>query len=228
MVIFINDRPIHLVDGQEGVNKKFDTIISDIGMISGLKEWRKKVLIPDAKAEILTAFFRAIKEIKKFDFKSVTFLVNNIEDAKETIFAEYKIVNAAGGLVLNKENKILMIHRLGKWDFPKGKAEKGETIRETALREVEEECNVKVALIDKYYISYHTYLHKNQRVLKRTYWYEMRLISDAHMAPQENEGIDDVKWMNASEMYKALFKSYPSILNVAKNMLSQELSFSKG
>lgn len=228
MVIFINDRPIYLVDGQPETNKKFDTIISDISMIKGLKEWRKKVLIPNANNQLITAFFKTIKEIKKFDFKSLTFYVDDIELAKTAIFEEYKIVNAAGGLVLNNESKILMIHRLGKWDLPKGKAEKGETIRETALREVEEECNVKVSLIDKYYISYHTYLHKNQRVLKRTYWYQMNLISDANMAPQENEGIDDVRWMNASEMYKALHKSYPSILNVAKNMLCQELSFSKG
>lgn len=228
MVIFINDRPIFLVDNQEGVNKKFDTIISDISMIKSLKDWRKKVLIPNGTPEIITAFFKAIKEIKKFDFKSLTFLVENKEEAQQTIFDQYKIVNAAGGLVLNQENKILMIHRLGKWDLPKGKAEKGESIRETALREVEEECNIKVALIDNYYISYHTYLHKNVRVLKRTYWYQMKLISDKDMAPQKDEGIDDVRWMDAAKMYKVLYKSYPSIQNVVKNMLNQELSFSKG
>ncbi|AWV98989.1 NUDIX hydrolase [Arcticibacterium luteifluviistationis] len=228
MVIFINDRPIYLIEGQARVNKKFDTIISDISMIKSLKEWRKKILIPNANDEIIMAFFKAIKEIKKFDFKSITFLVEDLEEAEKTVFDQYKIVDAAGGLVLNKENKILMIHRLNKWDFPKGKAEKGETIRETALREVEEECNIKVALIDKYYISYHTYLHKNQRVLKRTYWYQMQLISDINMAPQKDEGIDDVRWMNTAEMYKALHKSYPSILNVVKKMMNQELSFSKG
>ena len=33
--------------------------------------------------------------------------------------------------------------RLGKWDLPKGKLDKGETIEECALREIEEETGAK-------------------------------------------------------------------------------------
>lgn len=48
----------------------------------------------------------------------------------------FKRIDAAGGVVFNSEGKILVIHRLGVWDLPKGKAEKGESMEETALREV--------------------------------------------------------------------------------------------
>src|SRR5665213_1803978 len=51
----------------------------------------------------------------------------------------YKYIEAAGGLVLNEKGKVLMIHRLGVWDLPKGKLDKGETPRKAAIREIEEE-----------------------------------------------------------------------------------------
>ena len=54
----------------------------------------------------------------------------------------FKDVRAAGGLVENSEGAFLFIFRNGKWDLPKGKMEKGEKKKETALREVEEECGI--------------------------------------------------------------------------------------
>ena len=53
------------------------------------------------------------------------------------------MVEAAGGLVYNKEDELLMIFRNGKWDLPKGKKEKGEEIESCAKREVQEECGVR-------------------------------------------------------------------------------------
>jgi len=49
-----------------------------------------------------------------------------------------------GGKVYNSEHKILFIKRNGYWDLPKGKTEKGESIEETSVREVEEETGVKL------------------------------------------------------------------------------------
>ena len=53
----------------------------------------------------------------------------------------YKIIEAAGGVVFNEKNEILMIYRLKTWDLPKGKIEKGETPADAAFREVCEETN---------------------------------------------------------------------------------------
>ena len=228
MVIFINDRPIRLVEktgDREKAKRKFDTIITSPRKITNIKDWKKKVLFPETNREIIRTFFNEIKNIKAFDFKSATFWVDDMEEAMDEILKQYKIVDAAGGVILNEEGKLLMIHRLGKWDLPKGKAEKKESLMETAEREVEEECNVHVDVLDDFVISYHTYLHKNQRVLKRTYWYKMRLISDRYMKPQLEEDIDEIKWMNRSEMHKAMLNSYASIVWVINKSLKEELEF---
>ena len=58
------------------------------------------------------------------------------EDFYQKLEARYEDIKAAGGVVFNANDEVLLIYRRGKWDFPKGKAEKGETIEETALREV--------------------------------------------------------------------------------------------
>ncbi|MFR9577896.1 MAG: NUDIX domain-containing protein, partial [Rikenellaceae bacterium] len=69
-------------------------------------------------------------------------------DKKETehIFklftSQFTMVVAAGGVVERDDEKILMIHRNGRWDLPKGHWESGETIEECAVREVEEESGV--------------------------------------------------------------------------------------
>ena len=49
----------------------------------------------------------------------------------------FNIIKAGGGVVNNNKNQILFIYRLKRWDLPKGKLDKGETIRECAEREVE-------------------------------------------------------------------------------------------
>ena len=228
MVLFINDRPVYLINNFSSKQKNYGTVILDFSKQSNIKEWRKKVLYPNATNDNIVEFFKAIKTIKRFGFKSLTFVVQDIESAKNAIFDQYELVDAAGGVVLNAKKQILMIYRLGVWDLPKGKAENGETIKETAKREVEEECNIEVSLKDEHYISYHTYLHKNRRVLKRTYWFNMNLISDANMTPQKEENIEKVKWMNRKQMHKAMLLTYASIQNVLDHVLSQELNFSKG
>jgi ADP-ribose pyrophosphatase YjhB (NUDIX family) len=228
MVLFINDRPIYLIEEFDSKNKNYGSVILDFKKQKNIKDWKKRVLYPNATEEDLIQFFKAIKSIKKFDFKSLTFVVEDLEKAMMTVFNQYEIVDAAGGVVLNAKNQVLMIYRLGVWDLPKGKAEIGETIIETAKREVEEECNIEISVKENSFISYHTYSHKNKQVLKRTHWYKMDLISDAKMTPQKEENIIKVKWMNRNNMHKALLNSYASIVHVLNHSLSQELSFSKG
>ena len=58
------------------------------------------------------------------------------------MYAKLPVVVAGGGKVYNSKKEVLFIHRNGKWDLPKGKAEKKEDMETTAIREVEEECAV--------------------------------------------------------------------------------------
>ena len=48
--------------------------------------------------------------------------------------AAFRLVEAAGGAVVNDRGERLMIYRNGRWDLPKGHWERGETIEACALR----------------------------------------------------------------------------------------------
>ncbi|MCD8539937.1 MAG: NUDIX domain-containing protein [Leadbetterella sp.] len=126
-------------------------------------------------------------------------------------------MKAAGGVVENASGRILMMKRLGFWDLPKGKAEKGEKSEITAIREVEEECNITVFAERKLATTWHTYFQKGKLVIKRTKWYGMKLISDSKMKPQKEEGIEELAWMGPAEVEAALKMSYRSIIYVLDN-----------
>ena len=128
-----------------------------------------------------------------------------------------KNINAAGGLVTNNLNQILLIHRLGKWDLPKGKQEKGESIQNTAVREVAEECGLtleNIVLGDEICQTIHFYTLDSQRIQKTTYWYEMQYDMQTELVPQTEEGIEQVCWVNLSDVKELLEDSYDTIREV--------------
>ena len=127
--------------------------------------------------------------------------------------SRFKIIRAAGGLVRKKE-KFLMIYRMKKWDLPKGKREKNENSRGTAVREVQEECNITVKLGRKICTTWHTYTMNRHAMLKRTKWFVMDCVDDSKMKPAVEEDIEDIRWMTRKEVYHALEHSYKSISHV--------------
>ena len=68
-----------------------------------------------------------------------------------------KFYVAAKGIVLNEENKILMIQRVdsddygGMWEFPGGTMEYGELPEECLVREIKEEVNLDVEIVKYLY-----------------------------------------------------------------------------
>jgi 8-oxo-dGTP pyrophosphatase MutT (NUDIX family) len=138
---------------------------------------------------------------------------SNLKELFRDFCQFYKIIEAAGGLVFNEENKVLAILRNNIWDLPKGKIEKGETHEEAALREVEEETGLKNIKLKRFLTTtYHTYFdpRKNRKVLKISYWYEMKS-KDKELSPQHEEGIELAEWIDLSEL-KAKKPIYNNIL----------------
>jgi 8-oxo-dGTP pyrophosphatase MutT (NUDIX family) len=119
---------------------------------------------------------------------------------------------AGGGLVYNKKGEVLFIFRNGKWDLPKGGIEKGEEIRETALREVEEETGVTNLVIKrKLQKTYHIFKRSGRYKLKVTHWFEMKTDFDGTPVAQANEGIEKAVWLNPAQVKEALKNSFENI-----------------
>ncbi|MBT8307445.1 MAG: NUDIX domain-containing protein [Maribacter sp.] len=119
---------------------------------------------------------------------------------------------AAGGVVTNSEGKVLFIYRNDKWDLPKGKLEKGETIKECAIREVEEETGVKKLKIENFLdTTYHIFKRNGKYRLKEVHWFAMKTSYKGKLMGQESEGIEKVKWKGPNKIKKALANSYVNI-----------------
>ena len=118
-------------------------------------------------------------------------------------------------MVLNQNNQLLIIYRLGKWDFPKGKIEKGETAENAAIREVMEETGLsEIANITPFTSMYHTYTQDNQQFLKETLWFLMRSNITEPLIPQTEEHITEVKWVSLQDVPTYLNNSYSSLQNL--------------
>ena len=135
----------------------------------------------------------------------------------ESFCAAYKLIKAAGGLVYNNKNQLLMIFRNGKWDLPKGKLEVGENIEQCAIREVKEECGVSgLTITQQLQETYHTYEIKGKRILKRTYWFEMSTNFKGNLMPQTEEGITKVVWVGKQDIAEKLENSFGNINELLK------------
>ncbi len=171
-----------------------------------------------------TEDFLSIEEIRNglAEFKNSDFTDLYIEIESEavfnSVFENYKFVEAAGGLVeLNK--KYLFIKRDGKWDIPKGKLEAGETIEEAAVREIMEECGLTTPpLIEKHLLNtYHTYVRKEKNHLKKTYWYLLKAGDDnTELTPQLEEAITEAVYLPKAAFDTIKKNTYKSIKDVLK------------
>ena len=214
MKIFINDLPFRIIPSTKKILlKNYDTIIPEAKEKIDFSIFQGDVLIQHASVEIIDKYLQLLKKKANKKVDSITFQVDNFKPATDFIKRQYSVIKAAGGLVV-KNGHYLLIYRLKKWDLPKGKLDKRESVEIAAVREVEEECNIKIQLGPKICHTYHTYKRNGKNILKKTYWFKMDIIDESKMAPQESENIEEVRWMNRGELRAALYNTYPSIRHV--------------
>lgn len=187
--VFINDKPIIIGDYND-INENYPVLVFE---------------------EI--DIFELIEEsLKNNDFNGVNLITKDLQNAWEEISKKIPVVSASGGLVINKENKILFIYRFDKWDLPKGKIEKGESKEEGAIREVEEECGINNLKIDDFLLTtYHFYWYDSKIKIKETFWYLMNTNFKEELIPQLEEGITKVEFKEKNEVSKILDNSYANI-----------------
>ena len=194
--VFINKLSIILTSKNKYLNKKTTFLLVSISLDEILKKVRKHkkiFLYHPEKSDLLKVFKSKIK-----------------------------LIFASGGIVSNENNQILFIYKRNKWDLPKGKAEKGETIRETAIREVMEETGIEDLKIDKYFSNtFHIVRNKGKYFLKETSWFLMSSNFKGKLKPQIKEGIKSVKWKTAHDIKNLKKKTYNNISIILNDFLKQ-------
>jgi len=141
----------------------------------------------------------------------------DIEALRKAFWKQFDLIVAAGGVVKNENGEILMIFRRGKWDMPKGKLDKGESIESCAVREVEEETGIQhTKLVGPFTTTYHVYDEYGKHILKESHWFHMLSPGKQKLVPQTEEQITAIEWTDEKRRNALLKESYPLI----KDLLS--------
>lgn len=154
----------------------------------------------------------AIDILSKKKLKEAYIYHPNEEEILKKFTDKIPVTVAGGGVVTNEKGKVLFIYRNDKWDLPKGKIDKGETIEECALREVKEETGVKKLKIENFLqTTYHVFKRNGNYKLKEVHWFAMKTTYKGKLTGQKSEGIEKVKWKGPKKIQKALQNSYVNI-----------------
>ncbi len=86
-------------------------------------------------------------------------------------------VELSGAIILDKQNKILLIHRntkeLKQWELPGGKLELGELPEQAVKRELKEELNIDVKIIK--YLNFKEF--EDNGIILKYHWYLCKIES---------------------------------------------------
>lgn len=128
---------------------------------------------------------------------------------------------SSGGVVVFRNTVLLLKKFNGDWVLPKGRVEEGESLLETALREVKEETDVDGRII--YYIDKINYRYRNIRdgaiVSKSVHWYYMKT-SSMKCRPLKSEGFVLARFVHRDKALKVL--RYRNEKRIIKKMLKLE------
>jgi len=197
--IYFGDKPVFLCDE---IDKELNEILHH----------PDAVFVDEVSPQAIKSM---LHEIKKEEFHAGVLWNADLEKLKKAFFKNFTVIEAAGGIVQNNNKELLFIYRLGKWDLPKGKLEKGEKLEDCAMREVTEETGVKdLTLRKKTGETCHVYDEYGKHFLKVSHWFYMTCPANQHLVPQKEENITDIKWVKTIDIKEPMKNTYPSIKNI--------------
>jgi 8-oxo-dGTP pyrophosphatase MutT (NUDIX family) len=203
--IFFSDKPLFLCDTVDETIEPF-LHHDDAVFIDELDPHTVKSMIHEMQLEKVHAG---------------VFIHPDLEALKKAFFKKFTFIQAAGGIVQNENGELLLIFRRGKWDLPKGKLDKGESLEDCAVREVEEETGLKQAqLVEPLLITYHTYHEGTKFILKESHWYRMKVKGQQELVPQTEEDIQETKWVAADALEPYFKNAFPSVVDVLRLFLA--------
>lgn len=168
-----------------------------------------------------SAVHTLLSEIEKPEINAGILQSAPLEKLKHHFFHSFTVIIAAGGIVVNDLQEVLLIFRRGKWDLPKGKLDEGESIEACAVREVQEETGLKnVQILKPMPDTYHTYQEFGKKILKQSCWFRMHAPGVQALKPQTEEDITEIKWVPVQELNAYTSQTYPSVKDVLKAFLN--------
>ena len=148
-------------------------------------------------------------------YNKVAVVCDDIQQTFDALAEEFVWVEAAGGVVVNDKDEVVMIVRNSRRDLPKGHREEGESFEECAAREVEEETGIKVAEVGRLLkTTVHCYNLYGKWEMKYTAWYAMTAAAEYELKPQHEEGITAVELVPLDNIQERIKSSFPTIKGV--------------
>jgi len=114
---------------------------------------------------------------------------------------------SCGGIII-RHGKVLLLYknhngRYVGWVLPKGSIEKGESLKQTALREVEEEAGVKAKIIKYVGATHYKFKNPNGEINKIVHWFLMS-VDSYYCKPQAEENFADAGFYKRHEAHHLL------------------------
>jgi 8-oxo-dGTP pyrophosphatase MutT (NUDIX family) len=204
--VYFNNKPLFLCDA---IDKTIEPFIHH----------DDAVFIDELNAHTIKTI---IHEMQQTQVHAGVFLHPDLEKLKKAFIRKFTLIQAAGGLVTNEQDEILMIFRRGMWDLPKGKLDAGEKLEDCAVREVQEETGLRnIELLSPLNTTYHTYPEGSRLVLKESHWFAMKATGEQKLVPQTEEDIHEIKWITKTALGDYIKKSFPSVVDVLKACLPE-------
>lgn len=201
VTIYIQNKPLYLVDT---VSKEIEDYLH-----------RPTTIFIDELDP--SAVRTMLQEMEEPRFYYGVFRHSNVDELLQAFKAELNVLIAAGGLVHTPQNDLLLIHRLGRWDLPKGKLDEGEMLEECALREIKEETGADQLSLEKpLTITYHTYHQNGRNNLKESHWYLIKAKEKMPLTPQTEENVEQCLWVPLAEIDSYIDGAFASIADVLK------------
>ena len=109
-----------------------------------------------------------------------------------------KKIELSGAILLDENNKILLIHRntkeMKQWELPGGKIEKGEIPEDTCIRELKEELYIQIEILK--YIDCKEF--EDNGIILKYNWYKCKIIKGT--AKLMEDKFDDIRYFSMNEL----------------------------
>lgn len=137
---------------------------------------------------------------------------------------EKPVIQVVGAAIIRNKNELLCAQRgygslIGKWEFPGGKVEKGETDQQALAREIKEELNIEVEVEELIDENYNEYPDKNINLKVYKCKYVSGEIKDVEHKALKWKKPDEVESLDWAEADKPIVETYLDSLKIERNIV---------